>query len=301
MRPPGALELQKPDSTLVARARSFLAAGPSDSVALISYVCQLPGAPRVVAEHMAHALFERSTGFQRDAIGRWMLADARPSSYVSAETSARLRDLAYVVVDVETTGTRANAGDRITEVAAVRVRGGEVVEVYETLVNPERSIPHHITALTRITWDMVREAPRFADVAPRLTEVLTGSLFVAHNAGFDWRFVNAELERVNGTRLNGDRLCTVRLARTFLPNVRRRSLDSLAHYFGVEIAARHRAAGDAVATARVLIRLLREAESQGCETLGDLAAAAAKRSTTARRRRRRRYGLPRSADGDLWA
>jgi DNA polymerase-3 subunit epsilon len=298
MRSPGALELRVPDTALVARARSFLAAGPSDSVALISYVCQLPGAPKLVAEHMADALFERSAGFRRDAVGRWMLADAAQTSVARAAAPAgRLRDLSYVVVDVETTGTRANAGDRITEVAAVRVRGGEIVDVFETLVNPQRSIPRFITALTRITWDMVKRAPRFAEIAPRLSAVLDGSLFVAHNATFDWRFISAELERVNGAQLSGDRLCTVRLARIFLPQLRRRSLDSLAQYYGVDIAARHRAAGDAMATARVLVRLLREAESQGCETLADLAAATARRTT--RRRRRRRYGMPRSSDGDL--
>jgi DNA polymerase III subunit epsilon len=300
MRPAGAVELRTPDTALVARARAFLTAGPSDSQSLISYVCQLPGAPRVVAEHMATALFERLDGFQQDREGRWILTDrADDAGLVRTDTGiARLRDLAYVVVDVETTGGSALAGDRITEVAAVQVRGGEIVDVFETLVNPERSIPRFVTALTRITWDMVKSAPRFADVAPRLSDVLDGNLFVAHNATFDWRFICAELERANGGRLRGERLCTVRLARAFLPQIRRRSLDSLAHYYGVEIAARHRAGGDAVATARILIRLLREAESQGCVTLDDLMAATNQRRPTARRRRRR-GGLPRPSDGDL--
>ena len=300
MRPTGAVELRTPDTALVARARAFLAAGPSDAQSLISYVCQLPGAPRVVAEHMADALFEQRDGFRRDRDGRWILADAARAETTTRATSptSRLRDLAYVVVDVETTGGSALAGDRITEVAAVQVRGGEIVDVFETLVNPERSIPRFVTALTRITWDMVKTAPRFADVAPRLTHTLDGNLFVAHNATFDWRFICAELERANGGRLRGERLCTVRLARAFLPQIRRRSLDSLAHYFGVEIAARHRAGGDAVATARILIRLLREAESQGCATLDDLIAATNQRRTSPRRRRRR-GGMPRPADGDL--
>jgi DNA polymerase-3 subunit epsilon len=93
-------------------------------------------------------------------------------------------------------------------------------------------------------------------------------------------------------------LCTVRLARTLLPQLRRRSLDSLAHYYGVEIASRHRAGGDAVATARILVRLLREAEARGLVTLEDLRTATMQRRPMTRRRRRR-GGLPRPADGDL--
>jgi DNA polymerase-3 subunit epsilon len=302
MRPAGAVELSTPDSALVARARSFLAGGPSDAQSLISYVCQLPGAPRLVAEHMADALLDRSTGFLRDGSGRWMLAERAGAGVadLSPRPSPRLRDLAYVVVDVETTGTRALADDRITEVAAVRVRGGEIVDVFESLVNPERSIPRFATALTRITWDMVKGAPRFADVAPRLSAALDGNLFVAHNATFDWRFICAELQRANAVGLHGERLCTVRLARALLPQLRRRSLDSLAHFYGVEIATRHRAGGDAVATARILVRLLRDAEARGLVTLDDLRAATQQRRMMTRRRRRR-GGLPRPADGDLWA
>jgi DNA polymerase-3 subunit epsilon len=101
---------------------------------------------------------------------------------------------------------------------------------------------------------MVRGAPRFHEVAPRLTDVLQGRVFVAHNAAFDWRFVTAELERATGQRMEGRQLCTVRLARKLLPELSSRSLDSLALYFGLEIESRHRALDDAVATAEVLLR-----------------------------------------------
>jgi DNA polymerase-3 subunit epsilon len=175
------------------------------------------------------------------------------------------------------------------------VRSGKIAEVYETLVNPERSIPSFVTALTRITWDMVQCAPRFRDIAPTVARALDGRYFVAHNAAFDWRFVSAELERASRAALSGVRLCTVRLARVLLPQLRRRSLDSLAYYFGVEITARHRAAGDAVATAHILLRLLGEAESRGCTTFEDVHALV---RPVATRRRRRRRGLPSFADGD---
>jgi DNA polymerase III subunit epsilon len=297
-----------PDSALVARARTFLAAGPAPATALIAYVCQLPGPPRMVAEHMAVALFERSKDFARDAEGRWSLAGGRGIPDRQAQQGAHewrgipvparplaLGSLSYVVVDVETTGTRPFGGDRITEVAAVTVRSGEIVSVYESLVNPERSIPRFITALTRISWSMVKHAPPFRNIAAEVSGILDGHLFVAHNAAFDWRFMAAELQRASGARLLGERLCTVRLARALLPQLRRRSLDSLARYYGVDNTARHRAGGDAVATAQILLRLLNEAESRGCATLEDL-----RMLTSARpRRRRRRWALPGFADGDF--
>ncbi len=305
---PLGVRTEVPDSALVARARTFLAAGPAPATALIAYVCQLPGPPRMVAEHMAVALFERSKDFARDSEGRWSLAGGRGIPDRNAQQGGHewrgipvparppaLGSLSYVVVDVETTGTRPFGGDRITEVAAVTVRNGEIASVYESLVNPERSIPRFITALTRISWSMVKHAPPFRTIAAEVSDMLDGHLFVAHNAAFDWRFLAAELQRASGARLLGERLCTVRLARALLPQLRRRSLDSLARYYGVNNTARHRAGGDAVATAQILLRLLNEAESRGCATLEDL-----RMLTTGRpRRRRRRSALPGFADGDF--
>ena len=113
------VQVRVPDTALVARARELLAAGPAESDYLISYVCQLPGAPKAVAEHLAHALLDQTMGFGRDQQGRWMLvgeavptASSVSTGVTAVEPSMRLRDLAYVVVDVETTGTRAFAGDR---------------------------------------------------------------------------------------------------------------------------------------------------------------------------------------------
>ena len=296
----GELRVLEPDTALVARAREYLRrhGGAVESVQLVSHVCQLSGVPLAIADHLAATLFASTRDFVRDSVGRWLLVESAAPSAVRERPPLRLRDLSYVVVDVETTGTRPFAGDRITEIAAVHVNRGQIGEVYETLVNPERRIPQFITALTRITWSMVKDAPRFRDIAPRVSQALAGRLFVAHNAGFDWRFVSTELARASGATLFGERLCTVRLARAFLPQVRRRSLDSLAHYFGVEIAARHRAAGDAVATAHVLLRLLTEAESRGCLTLEDVRLAT---KPMGRSRRRRRRGRPHWSDGDVRA
>jgi len=277
-----------PDSPLTDRAADFLAAGPADPQALISYVCQIPGAPRSVAEHMATALFAGHARFARDRDGRWRLCDERAFREVVAPLVAALERTSFIVVDVETTGSRAYGGDRITEVAAVLVRDGAATTVFDTLVNPERPIPAFVTRLTRISWDMVKQAPHFRDVCDQLLGALEGHVFVAHNVRFDWRFLSMEIERATrGHRaLHGRRMCTVQLAKTLLPQLRRRSLDQLASHYGIEITARHRAGGDAAATAGVLLRLLRQARDSGHATLADLDAALA--TPGVRRRRRRR-------------
>ena len=314
----GGIVARPAETRLTERAVDFLGAGPADVVALIGHICQLPNPPRVVAEHMAAALFADRTEFARDDDGRWRLASrgARTDAYrmpavvaphapMVSETRAEyatadlLAALSYVVVDVETTGTRPWSGDRITEIAAVVVRNGAVQEVFETLVNPQRSIPPYISALTNITWGMVKDAPVFRDVCDRLLSVLQGHVFVAHNAAFDWRFVSAEIARANGRRLAGRQLCTVRLARKLLPHLRSRSLDHVAHHYGVDITARHRAGGDAIATAHVLLGLLRDARDRGCEHWPTLEALVAKRK--ARKRRGRPSAMPRSMDRDAGA
>ncbi len=302
------LEARPEDTFLTNRARSYLSNGPADAVSLIGYVCNLPGAPTIVAEHLAKAMFAGRTDFLQDGSGRWILTnESQPvlapgplSSRTPRSTGNALAALSYVVVDVETTGTRAYGGDRITEVAAVVVRNGQVCELFETLVNPERPIPAFITHLTNITWEMVKDAPRFADVAPRLLEVLSGNVFAAHNANFDWRFVSSEFQRASATQLSGPRVCTVKLARKLLPQLPRRSLDNVARYYGVEITSRHRAAGDAVATAHCLVRMLADAQDRGCVSWEDLDMLL--RNTPRRLRRPRRpSALPSPVDRDTTA
>ena len=291
------------DTLLTSRALDYLSAGPADVVDLIGHICNLPGAPRIVAEHMAQAMFSGRRDFVRRPDGRWMLAElairpyavsrepvSQPRTSSSAHSAEGLNRLSYVVVDTETTGGRAWSGDRITEIAAVVVRNGEIVELFETLVNPQRSIPPFVTQLTNITWDMVKNAPTFDRVALDVLRVLEGNVFVAHNAMFDWRFVTSELSRATGRKLGGRRLCTVKIARKVLPQLSRRSLDYVARYYGVEIHGRHRAAGDALATAKCLLRMLSDLSDRGCDTWGDLQTLL--RAPAVRRKKRRASGLP---------
>lgn len=210
--------------------------------------------------------------------------------------------LDFVVVDVETTGGGSLRADRITEIAAVHVRNGVVIEEFETLINPQRSIPPMITALTNITWEMVRHAPRFADICDRLIPFLDGKVFVAHNAEFDWRFVTTEIARATGQRLEGERVCTVRLARSLLPELRSRRLDALAHYYGITIEGRHRAGGDARATAKLLVRLLRELAGRDCLTFEAMREIMYRRGRRRRGKRGRRgRAMPRGMDRDASA
>jgi DNA polymerase-3 subunit epsilon len=182
-----------------------------------------------------------------------------------------LLDVEFVVLDLETTGG-SPAGDRITEVGAVKIRGGEVLGTFHTLVDPEVPIPPLISALTGITDRMVAGAEPIQVVLPCLLEFLGGAVLVAHNASFDWRFVQANLERHGYRRLGNRVVCTARLARKLLPrdevpNVR---LATLAAYLGASVTPCHRALTDARATVDVFHGLLERAGSYGVLALEDL-------------------------------
>lgn len=297
----------EPEKTLLtSRAIEFLAAGPADVVDLIGHICNIPGAPRIVAEHMARAMFAGRKEFACGSDGRWFInrllpayPPAPPLADLPLDAAERLISQSYVVVDVETTGARPYSGDRITEIAAVVVKNGEIAELFETLVNPQRPIPPFITQLTNITWEMVKDAPVFADIAPDVVSVLEGNVFVAHNAAFDWRFVSAEISRTAGQNLIGRRLCTVKLARKLLPQLPRRSLDHVARYYGVDIGSRHRAAGDALATAHCLLRMLEDLSDRGCQSWADLEQLLG--MSAAKRRKRRAPGLPTAVTRDTTA
>lgn len=253
-----------PAGTLLERALRLLEQGPTDSVRISREVLGLPRAPAVVADRLAAALLGHDPRVRRDHLGHWALA-ARSSATVT------LADTVFAVVDVETTGSQPAKSDRITEVAVVLAGPGGRIEVaVDTLVNPERSIPAAVTRVTQITDAMVRDRPTFAEVADEVLSALAGRVFVAHNVQFDWRFLESEVRRARDLRLDGPRVCTVKLARRLLPGLKHRGLDSVSRYFGIEIENRHRAGGDALATARILARLLDLAAEQGARTLEDL-------------------------------
>ena len=287
--------VQPRDTLLTLRAVEYLAAGPADARTLISHVCQLPTMPAAVAEHMARALFAGHRRFVCEPDGRWGLVRE-----LQLSSSESLAELSYAVVDVEATGSRLMGGDRITEIAVVEVKNGVATTLVDTLVNPQRPIPPWISGLTNISAEMVRHAPVFSEICDQLLGALDGRVFVAHNVNFDWRFLNMEIDRATGRQLTGRRLCTVKLVKKLLPQLRRRSLDYVAMHYGVEITRRHRAGGDAEATARVLLRLLEDARRERCETWDDLQGVLI-RPIPKRYRHRRPPAFPRPVDKDTTA
>ena len=160
----------------------------------------------------------------------------------------------YAIVDIETTGGHASANG-ITEIAICIHNGKKVVERYSTLVNPRRSIPIYISALTGISDEMVQEAPPFEDVAHDIYHMLNGKIFVAHNVNFDHSFVKYHLAAA-GYDLQCNKLCTVRLGRKIMPGLPSYSLGKLCRHLNIENNSRHRAMGDANATAQLFTLLL---------------------------------------------
>jgi DNA polymerase-3 subunit epsilon len=165
----------------------------------------------------------------------------------------------YAVIDIETTGGSARL-ERITEVAVYIHDGEKIVEEYSTLVNPERNIPYFITSLTGITNEMVEDAPKFYEVAKRIVELTEGHVFVAHNARFDYSFIRQEFSML-GYNFKRPMLDTVALSRKLLPGHKSYGLGNLCKDLGITINGRHRAAGDALATVRLLELLIEKDNS----------------------------------------
>ena len=165
-----------------------------------------------------------------------------------------MNNLLYAVVDIETTGGNAS-GSRITEIAIAIHDGVNVIDRFETLVNPEKEIPLPIVALTGISNDMVRKAPLFRDIAPIVFELLSGKVFVAHSVNFDYTFVRHQLQQA-GFKWTAKKLCTIRAARKIRPGLASYGLGNLCRALEIPIENRHRAGGDANATAILFSKLL---------------------------------------------
>ena len=160
----------------------------------------------------------------------------------------------YAIIDIETSGGSYKS-DRITEIAIYIHDGIKIVDQFQSLVNPERSIPYFITTLTGITNEMVEDAPKFYEIAKDIVEITEGKIFVAHNSAFDYSFIKNEFKSL-GYDFKRDQLCTVRLSRKLIPGYKSYSLGNLCDNLGIMINGRHRAAGDALATVKLFEKLL---------------------------------------------
>ena len=181
----------------------------------------------------------------------------------------------FVVLDLETSGGAPHLGAHITEIGAVKVRGGEVLGKFQTFINPGTPIPLFITALTGITDEMVAESPRIAEVLPMLLEFLgpeTETVFVAHNAPFDLSFLKAAARENDYNWPKFTVIDTAKLARRVLSRdeVINCKLGTLADFFNTSVSPTHRALDDALATVDVLHALIGRVGSLGITTLEEL-------------------------------
>ncbi|NWJ47762.1 MAG: GIY-YIG nuclease family protein [Chloroflexi bacterium] len=200
--------------------------------------------------------------FQHLPGGEWVLRS-------HTDTTQPLQRLEYVVIDTETTGLHPHRC-RMIEVAAVKLRNGQQVDTFQSLINPQRRIPGFITTLTGINNQMTASAPTFAGVANNFMEFLGNAIVVGHNVLFDLRFLNYELGLLHRPALVNEAIDTISLSLRLFPGIRRPNLDRLAEMTGVNIKNRHRAFGDATTTAEAFMKLLEIAALNGFETLDDL-------------------------------
>lgn len=182
-----------------------------------------------------------------------------------------IREAVFTVLDLETTGG-SPPEHRVTEIAVHRIENLQITSEFSTLVNPQRNVPGFVSNLTGITNQMLTGKPTVKQVARELLEFLGDSVLVAHHSEFDRKFLNNELRLARKPALRNADLCTCKLARRILPWLPSKSLGSLADYFGIHCAQRHRAAADALASAKLLLIFLNYLQHRGLSTLDEVLA-----------------------------
>jgi DNA polymerase III subunit alpha, Gram-positive type len=181
-----------------------------------------------------------------------------------------IREAEFVVFDTETTGLGPKFGDEIIELAAVRMKGGKVIDRFCSFVNPRRPISPGATAVNGITDDMVKEAPYIEEVLPKFLEFAKESILVAHNASFDMGFLLEKMRQLDYGPVTNYVLDTLALSRKLHPDERSHSLSAIRRRLNVDCETEHRAMGDVVATGEILVIFLDRLMKGGAETLKDL-------------------------------
>ncbi|MBV9241707.1 MAG: hypothetical protein JO314_06855 [Acidobacteria bacterium] len=257
----------------IALLRSF--GGRVSAVSVVDFVMKIRRPDPLLARQLVADLIERDPRLMLDGD----TVELAPDAYDDRE----LDGTEFVVFDLETTASNIPPG-RVIEIGAYRVRGESIVDEYVTLVNPQTPIPPFISGLTRITNDMVREAPLFGEVATGFLDFIGDSVLVAHNSGFDMNFLNHEIGRIyKDYRLANPCLCTVKLSRNLLPDIANHKLKTVAEHYEVDLRDHHRAGPDALATAHIFINLLTRLRSDGVTDLASVRKIASRRQRYARR------------------
>lgn len=250
---------------------------PVDESLLLEHLFGVPesGQSSAVWQTLLRQILKSSTLFVEEMPHSWSLVAWQ-------YTRRSLDEVDFVIVDTETTGLRPGS-HRVIEIAGVRIRGGEVIDAYQSLLNPGVRIPKYIVQFTGITQDMLAEAPASSDALPDFLRFVENAIVVGHNVGFDIGFLVYEAQLL-GKSFPIDGLDTIPLARRFLPGLKRFKLENVATHLKIPPTNRHRALGDAKVTAAIFIKLLEIARKQGIVTLGQL---------------RRRLQLPVAWSGDI--
>ncbi|MBV9258478.1 MAG: GIY-YIG nuclease family protein, partial [Ktedonobacteraceae bacterium] len=254
--------------TLLRRAHELLETlgQPASEEMLIQHLFGASGNTGLWTVHLRKALkssslFESSGNAGAGNSLLWSLSSWRT-------TQQHLNEVDFVVVDTETTGLRPGP-DRLIEVAAMRLRGGKVIDSFQSIINPGRRLPPFIVKFTGITQEMVADAPTAKEILPDFFQFIDDATLVGHNLGFDINFLSYEA-RLLGKSCALDGLDTILLARRFLPGLKRFKLDMVAEHLKIRAINRHRALGDVEVTAAVFLRILEIAQQQGIQTLGHL-------------------------------
>ncbi|EPR10226.1 PolC-type DNA polymerase III [Ruminiclostridium papyrosolvens] len=195
----------------------------------------------------------------------YLLDDSVPIVYDMKEHS--LED-DFVVFDIETTGLNPHQ-DRITEIGAVKVRNGQIVDRFSAFVNPEVSIPSFIVKLTGITDDMVKDAPPIEQVLNEFMEFIQGSVLVAHNANFDVGFIKQNA-KLMGEKVKNPYIDTLELCRKMFPELGRYKLNIVAKHLKIELENHHRAVDDSMATAKIFMHCINILKEKGCQSIKDI-------------------------------
>lgn len=182
-----------------------------------------------------------------------------------------LSNITFTFLDIETTGLDAFLGDKVCEVAILKTRNGKVLDSFETLVNPGRTIPPRAISINGITDELIKNSPFFIDVATDISNLLSGSIIVAHNAPFDMGFLFAEFANIKLAPFENEVVDTLGIARRYY-NFQSNSLGKIAKHLGISTVGEHRALGDAIITKQIFEYFLMDLTRRGIriESLKDV-------------------------------
>ena len=249
------------DSLLISETIQLLQSfgGRASAVKVVDYVMKISAPPPDLAKLLVADLVNTDPRLQ--------LIDDMLELVPTASLRRAFAETDFVVFDLETTGAKTPPC-RITEIGAYRVQKGKITDEFQTLVNPETPIPLFISQLTGISDQMVKNAPKFSEVAADFLDFIGDSVLVAHNAPFDMRFLNHEIGRIHEDyRVANPHLCTVKISRKLLPNIENHRLNTVADYYSISLVNHHRATDDARATAHIFVNLLAEMHTLGVKDL----------------------------------